>query len=170
VPDNETDCGLLTALSDTLRVPVFEPFDVGEKVTKIAHFAPGDNDVMLVPHVVPDTVAKLPLIDTLILESVVVPVFVTVTSFAALVVPVSCVPKLKLDAESDACGLITRAVMEMDCGLPAALSVMVRVAVEAVGLKIFAVAKMPTPILQLLPGGSVAGMPEIKGGQNEMSP
>ena len=101
---------------------------------------------MLVPHVVPDAVAKLPLIVTLMPESAVVPVFVTITSFAALVVPVFCVPKFKLDAESDACGSITRAVMEMDYVLPAALSVMVRVAVEAVGLKIFAVAKMPTPI------------------------
>ena len=60
-------------------------------------------------------------------------------------------------AYSDTSGSMTRAVSGNECGLPAAVSAMMKVAVEAIGLKMFTVGWMPTPIVQLFPAGNVAG-------------
>ena len=93
---------------------------------------------MLFVHVVPVANAKFAvgLIVRPVSCSEVNPELVSVTFWGALVVPVFWLPKLKLLDESETCGSVTMAVIGAECGLPAALSVMVRVAVEAVGLKI----------------------------------
>lgn len=75
--------------------------------------------------------------------------FVNVTVVGALVVPSSCVEKLTLAGLKVASGFITVALSGSCCGLPAALSVMMRVAVEAVGLKISATASKLSEIVQL---------------------
>lgn len=62
----------------------------------------------------------------------VVPEFVTVTLFAALVVFTRCDGNVSTKVFNEARGLITVAVSETVCGLPAAVSVIVRFA-EAEG-------------------------------------
>jgi len=74
------------ALSVTVTVPFFEPFDVGVKVTLIKQFPFGARAV-LCAQVVPVASAKLPLMLTVESVSCVVPGFVSVMVFAALVVP-----------------------------------------------------------------------------------
>jgi hypothetical protein len=98
------------------------------------------------------------------------PVFVNVTVLAALVVLTFCVAKLRLIALKFACGLMTVTLSGINCGLPAALSVMAMVAVEAVGLKIFTEAKRPTAIVQVFPAANVPGMDGINGLQMVISP
>jgi hypothetical protein len=67
----------------TVNVPAREPADVGVKTTLTVQVAPG---ARLLPHVVPDTL-KSP--DAVLPDSVivVVPAFLTVTAWPALVVP-----------------------------------------------------------------------------------
>ena len=127
---------------------------------------------MLLVHVVPVANAKFAvgLIVRPVSFSEVNPELVNVTFFAALVVPVFWLPKLKLVDDSETCGSVTIAVISAECGLPAALSVMMSVAVEAVGLKISRWGRMPTPITQLFPAGNVPGMDRMSGGQKLMSP
>ena len=79
----------------------------------------------------------MPAIAILLIVKVVVPTFVSVTVFAALVVRMAIVPKLKLVGERFAVVPIPYRVTV--CGLPAALSVTLRAAVRAplaVGLKV----------------------------------
>jgi hypothetical protein len=64
-------------------------------------------------------------------------------------VPSFCVEKVMLVALNVASGSITVAVSGTVCGLPAAVSVMVSVAVEAVGLKMSAMASKLKEIVQL---------------------
>jgi hypothetical protein len=64
-------------------------------------------------------------------------------------VPSFCVEKVMLVALNVASGSITVAVSGTVCGLPAAVSVMVSVAVEAVGLKMSATASKLKEIVQL---------------------
>ena len=127
---------------------------------------------MLPVHVVPLANAKFAkgLMVKPVSCSDVHPELVNVTFCGALVVPVFWLPKLKLLDDSEACGSVTMAVISADCGLPAALSVIVRVALEAVGLKISRKGRMPTPITQLFPAGNVPGMDRMSGGQKLMSP
>ena len=79
-------CGLLKALSVIVRLPVYFIFAAGEKVTLILQVFPGAR-VPPLTHVVPEAIAKFPLIPTVVSVSKVVPEFVSVTVLAALVVP-----------------------------------------------------------------------------------
>ena len=83
-----------------------------------------------------------------VIVSVVVPTLVSVTVFAALIIPMATVPKLKLVGESFA--VVPTPLSVTFCGLPAALSVMLNAAVrvpDAVGLNL-------TLILQLAPAAN----------------
>ena len=79
--------GLLSALSLIVTLPDFEPLDVGVNVTLIRQFPAGASVVVLV-QVVPEAKAKFPLMLRLERTSGVVPEFVSVIDFVALVVPV----------------------------------------------------------------------------------
>ena len=116
-------CGLVRALSVMVTTPESDPFDFGVKVTLRMHRADGFTTPPLA-HVVPPESAKLPLTAIFVRFSGVVPVLVSVTDFAALVLLTFCVPKFREYVLSIACGLIAVAVSGTDCGLPAAVSVM----------------------------------------------
>ena len=90
----------------------------------------------------------VPVIAIEVIVSEVVPTFVSVTVFAALVTPIATVPKLKLAGESFAA--VPSPLSGTVCGLPAALSVTLRAALReplAVGLNV-------TLIVQLAPAAS----------------
>jgi hypothetical protein len=79
----------------------------------------------------------VPVIAIPVIVSVVVPTFVSVTVFAAVVVPTVTEPKLKLVGESFA--VVPVPLSETVCGLPDALSVTLKAALRvplAVGLKV----------------------------------
>ena len=86
-------CGLFRVLSVIFTLPLFCPRVVGVNVTLIAQFPPGASVVELVHP--PEAIAKLPVTDMPESVSGVVPKFVSVTFFAALVVPVFWFPKFK---------------------------------------------------------------------------
>ena len=84
-----------------------------------------------------------------VIVNVVVPTFVNVTVLAALVIPTVTEPKLTLVGDSFA--VVPIPLSGTFCGLPAALSVMLKAAVrvpEAVGLNLML-------IVQLAPAASV---------------
>jgi hypothetical protein len=126
-PLSDTDCGEFFALSLIVMLPDFEPLLVGLNTTFITQLALGFNVVVLVQPV-PLPKAKLPLTLKPFSVNAVVPVFFSVTCFAELVVPDFWFPKLRLVGLSVAIGLITVAVISTICGLPAALSVITRLA------------------------------------------
>jgi hypothetical protein len=99
VPLSVTICGEFVALSVTESVPVRVPVVVGLNVTEIVQLALLPASV--VPHgvVPPATAAKSPLAAN---ESGVlaVPVFFTVTTFAALVVPTVCAENASVVGET----------------------------------------------------------------------
>jgi len=87
LPESGTLCGLFLALSVIVTLPDFEPFDAGVNFTSIRHVLPGVRLVDFV-QLVPVANAKFPLMLRAVRVSVVVPVFLSVTALAALVVPV----------------------------------------------------------------------------------
>jgi len=155
------------ALSVTVTVPLFEPFDVGVKVTLIKQFAFGARAV-LCAQVVPVASAKLPLMLTVESVSCVVPVLVRVIVFDALVVPLFWLPKLRLEGFKLAAGLITVAVMSTICGLPAPLSTVTRFA--ACVLVTFESAVKLIKMVQLFPAFSVFGQKVMPRKPEESSP
>ena len=86
-------CGLIIALSAIFTLPRRTPFPVGVNVTLIAQLVPGET-VPPFKQVVPLARAKFPLTLRVPRFRLVVPVFVRVTDFAAVVVPTFCVAKL----------------------------------------------------------------------------
>src|SRR6267378_6356778 len=94
VPVNGTVCGLPPALSVIVSVPVRAPTAVGANVTLIMQFAPAAREAGSVPHVFVST--KSPEAATVLIVNVLVPVFVRVTVFAALVVVSNCPLKDRL--------------------------------------------------------------------------
>ena len=108
--------------------PDFEPLLVGLKTTAMVHVLLAESCVELV-HVPPVAEAKLPLMEMLESLSVVVPVFLTVIVFDALVVPDFCVPKLMLVGLRVTSGLMTAVTLiGIVCGLLEPLSVITRFA------------------------------------------
>jgi len=83
VPLSATDCGLLGALSEIVTAPVRVPVAVGVKVTPSEHEAAGASEAgqVLVAS------AKSPLGRMLVMVRVAAPELVSVTVWAALVVP-----------------------------------------------------------------------------------
>ncbi len=96
VPLRLTVCGLLIALSAKLTVPVVAPSAVGEKLTPTVQVAPA---AMLAPHVLL-AMANGPVALMLVNVSAVLSRLVTVTVFAALMLPTASEPKLKAEEES----------------------------------------------------------------------
>ena len=91
VPVSAIDCGLPTALSVIITLPVRVPTAVGVKVTEIVHLAPA---ITALPQVLVSL--KSPLAAILEMFRVAVPVFVSVTTLAALVVLRSWVANVRL--------------------------------------------------------------------------
>lgn len=98
VPDRLTDCGLLIALSAKLSVPAAAPRAAGVNVTPTVQFAPA---AMPVPQVLleiangPPAGTEMPVKVSVVLRRL-----VTVTVFAALVLPTASEPKFTLLAEN----------------------------------------------------------------------
>ena len=82
VPESATACGLFGALSENVSAPVSLPSTVGVKVTFTVHLAP----LAKVEPQVLERMAKLPLVVMLLMFSAPVPVLVSVTVLATLVV------------------------------------------------------------------------------------
>lgn len=100
------------------------PLADGVKVTPITQLAFGATGTLaLQVSAVAGASSKFPLAVIELKTKLVVPVLVTVTDLAALVVPTFCVEKLMMLALSLACGLMIVAVKGTVCGLPGALSV-----------------------------------------------
>ena len=115
VPVSDTVCGLPLALSATESEPVRVPVAVGLKVTLIVQLAPA---ATLVPQVLVSE--KSPVVEMLVMLRVAVPVLVSVTVSAALLVPSTVTGKVRLVGESVTAGapLVTVCVTdEPVCGL-----------------------------------------------------
>src|SRR5207245_1023671 len=138
------------------------PVATGVKLTLIEQLAPGATEPAPVGQVLPAAKAKsaacAPVTVMPVRFSGAPPLLVRVTFCAALVVPTRCLPNVLLVAESVAVGGVTPVpVSDTDCGLPAASSVMVSVAVRAlaaVGVKV----RLRT---QLAPAASVAPLMQV---------
>lgn len=155
VPVSGTLCGLVAALSLIVTPAVRLPPAAGEKVTEIVQVAFRASVDGLSGHVVvrAKSAAFVPVIAMLVIVNTVVPEFVSVVDLAALVVPTPWEAKARLVGLNVTAGLIPVPLSATLCGLPAALSVTVRVAGRlpvAVGLNV-------TEMVQVEPGASVAG-------------
>ncbi len=148
VPVRLTDCGLPEALSVMLRVPVRVPDAVGVNVRLMVQLAPAATEL---PQVL--VWAKSPLAETLVRFSEALPVLESVTDCAALVVPTGWLANVSEEAERLTTGAEAAAPVPVkltDCGLPEALSVMLRVPVrvpDAVGVNV-------TLMVQLAPAAT----------------
>ena len=91
VPESATLCGLPVALSLIVTLALRLPVAEGENVTLIAQFAPAASVFGLSGQVFvwAKSAAFVPLTPTLLIVSAAVPLLVSVTDFAALVVPTS---------------------------------------------------------------------------------
>jgi hypothetical protein len=145
VPVSAMDCGLPPPLSlrDTALPRV--PAAVGVKVMLIVQLAPGDTELPQVLLSV-KSAGFVPVRETLVILSAVLPTLVSVTAWAALEVPTGVDGKTKLDADNFTC--VPVPVSAMDCGLPASLSLMDTEAVRvpaAVGVKLMLIVQLPPP-------------------------
>src|SRR2546426_562456 len=167
VPARDTDCGLPTASSVMFTAAARAPGPAGVKLTLIVQLAPGATEPAPVGQVLPAAKAKsaacAPVMVMLVRFSGAPPLLVSVTVCAALEVPTRCLPNALLVAESVAVGGVTPVpVSDTDCGLPAASSVMIAVAVRAlaaVGVKVrlrtqLAPAASVAPLMQVVPEAS----------------
>src|SRR5438128_5108384 len=146
-PDKATLSGLSAALSVIVRLPVRFPPAAGVNVTLIVQLAPA---ATLLPQVL--VWAKSPLAVMLVTFRTPFPVLLRVTLCAALVAPVSCAANGSVAVERLTTGPVAVPASATVCGLPLALSVMVRVPVRApsaVGLNV-------TVIVQLAPADTLA--------------
>jgi len=146
IPVRVEVCGLPAALSITCKVPVLVPVSVGVKTTLIVHL---ELAARLDEQVVVETL-KSPVVDMLMPVSATLPRLSRVNTFAGLDVPTVVLGKFAATGLSFTAAppVPERATV---CGLPGALSVMVKVPVrvpEAVGVKV-------TSILQFFPAASV---------------
>ena len=142
---------MFPALSVIVKEAVRAPEAVGVKVTLIAQFVPA---AKLVPQlfVCEKSPALVPAIPIAPIDSVALPLFVSVSVCGLLVVPVFCTEKVKLATLKLAPGAPPIPVSPTVCGLLLALSVIVTEAVRApaaVGLK-------ETLIVQLVPAAKLA--------------
>lgn len=120
VPVRLTVCGLPLALSVMVIEPVRVPVAVGVNVTLIVQ------GVLAARELGHELEAKSPLITMLEMESVAVPVFVSVTVCDALVVFSNWLPKIRPVGDRVTAGLfgaVPTPVKLTVCGLPPALSV-----------------------------------------------
>src|SRR2546426_10351212 len=167
VPARDTDCGLPAASSVMFTVAARTPVAAAVRLTLMVQPAPGATEPAPLGQVLPAAKAKsaacAPVMVMLMRFSGAPPLLVSVTFCAGLVVPTRCLPKALLVAESVAVGGVTPVpVSDTDCGLPAASSVMITVAVRAlaaVGVKVrlrtqLAPAASVAPLMQVVPEAS----------------
>ncbi len=121
-------CGLFWALVVITRLPDRDPFALGLKVTLIEQVAFGAMEAGQVL-VWEKSAGFAPLIAMPLTDSVVPPALVRVTDFVAVPEFAFTVPKLRLGGLNEATGSMTVAVSGTVCGLPAALSLIISVAV-----------------------------------------
>jgi hypothetical protein len=134
VPVRLTACGLPLALSAMLIAPVRVPVVVGVNVTLIVQTAPPATDV---PQVF--VWVKSPLVATVVIVNVWLPVFVRLTVCIALTIPTSWLEKERLVGERLTAGNVAPVPVRPTLwGLPLALSAITTAAVRdstAVGAK-----------------------------------
>lgn len=102
------------------------------------------------PHVLVS--AKSPFALMLVMLKAAVPLLVSVTGCAALVVPSACVPNVRLVADKLTAGAVPVPVRLIDCGLLAALSVIVTMPVlvpVAAGSKVTLIVQLAPPATEL---------------------
>ena len=149
VPLKLTACGLPTALSVKVRLPVAAPAAVGEKVTATVQdplAATGVEVEQVVPVVARP---KGPVMTIALMVRLVLPLFVSVTVCALLLVPTNCPAKAggvdRLTVDTDAVPVpLTLTVCVL--GTPLLLSVIVTVpawAPAVVGSKVTAIVQLP---------------------------
>jgi hypothetical protein len=139
VPVSDTVCGLPVALSVMVKVPMRVPAAVGVNVTLKVQFALAANMAGSVPHVF--VCAKSPEVPIAVIVKLPVPVLVSVTVCAALVVFSAWLLKVRLVGASPTAGVgfAPVPVSAMFCGLVLSLSVSCNVAVSlptTVGLNV----------------------------------
>jgi len=139
VPVSATVWGLPAASSVMVKVPVRVPAAVGVKVTLIVQFALAANVAGSVPHVFVSAKSPDAAIEMIVRGAV--PVFVSVTVCAALVVFSAWLPKVRVVGASitAGAGFAPVPVSAMFCGLVLSLSVSCNVAVSlptTVGLNV----------------------------------
>ncbi len=134
VPLNFNCCGLSGALSVIEIAPVRVPIVVGLNVIVKVQLAPG---LTAEPHVL--LWLNGPVTPMLEIFRTPNPVLVRVAVLARLVVNTTCVRNVRLVGDNFTAGLTPTPARETDCGLPLALSEMMRLAVRvpvALGLKV----------------------------------
>ena len=114
MPDSATVCALLPALSVTDSEPVMVPLALGSKSTRMLHFAPAASEV---PQLL--LWEKLALIAIPLMLSAVVPVFVSVTVWLALLVPTVWLANVRL------LGDMLADVVDVDAAAPVPLKLTV---------------------------------------------
>src|SRR5581483_1702810 len=162
-PLSGTECGLPAALSlirsDAERFPVPD----GVKVTLIVTLAPVVIDRGSVPALNPKSAGLLPARSMADITSWAVPVLVMVICLAVLVTPTNWFPKSRMVGEIPKAGAVPVPDSVMLCGLPAAVSVMTRLAERgpsAVGANV-------TLTFVLAPGASTMGLAEAVNAKSE---
>src|SRR6202035_3196470 len=150
VPLNATLCGVPLALSAIDKLALRLPAAVGEKVALTLQLAPTAIVFGLSGQVVPGvkSAGLVPPTVTLLIVSGALPLLVTVTDCDPLLVPTAWLPKARLLALRLTPGTAAAPVpfSATACGLPAALSVIDKVAVRlpvAVGVKVALKVQVP---------------------------
>jgi hypothetical protein len=167
VPLKLTVCGLPLALSVSVRLPERLPVAVGVNVTLIRQLPLAATGAVVLQVVPLAATAKSPAAAMLVKLRDTVPLLVTVTALAALVVPTCSLPKLTLVVLRLMPGAVPVPLKLTVCGLPLALSVSVRLPERlpvAVGVNVtlirqLALAAMGELVLQVVPPAAIAKSP-----------
>jgi hypothetical protein len=149
IPLRVTFCGLPAALSLMLSAAVRVPDAVGLNVILMLQLAAVANEL---PHVwvCAKSLALVPVTAIAVMLKVVLPMLVSTTVFAELVLPMATVPKFKLLGESFA--VVPIPLNVTFCGLPVELSVMARAALrvpEAVGVNLTLIVQLAPTAIEL---------------------
>ena len=167
MPLKLTVCGLPLALSVSVRLPERLPVAVGVNVTLIRQLPLAATGAVVLQVVPLAATAKSPAAAMLVKLRDTVPLLVTVTALAALVVPTCSLPKLTLVVLRLMPGAVPVPLKLTVCGLPLALSVSVRLPERlpvAVGVNVtlirqLALAAMGELVLQVVPPAAIAKSP-----------
>src|SRR5437899_956036 len=166
VPASETDCGLPAASSLMLTVAARAPVAAGANVTVKVQLAKGaigppasGQGAAPEPATATKSPGFVPARTMLVMLRVAVPLLVRVTVCAGLLVLTRWSPKARLVGAKVTVGAMLVLASETDCGLPAASSVMLAVAVRAlaaVGVNVrlrtqLAPATTVAPFVQVVP-------------------
>ena len=153
------------ALSVMVTTPVRTPLAVGVKVTAIVQVFAAATGVEI-EQVEPASRAKSPLAARAVMESALVPVLVSVTDCAVAVVPITVLPKVRLEGVSVTPAAVPVPLSAIFCVPPLALSVMVTTPVRtplATGLNAAA-------IRQVVPAGTGLDVEQVVLGSRAKSP